>query len=193
MGKMVYLMGKSSTGKDTVYKQLLRKESLGLKKIVPYTTRPVRDGEKQGREYFFTDENGFRELDAQGKVIEARAYHTYHGVWRYFTVDDGNIDLVNNDYIIIGTLESFVKTAEYFGRDKVVPVLLEVDDGIRLQRALDRERRQEKPKYQELCRRYLADEEDFSGEKLEAAGVTLKFSNENLEKCLSEIEAYLLH
>ncbi|MBO5055560.1 MAG: guanylate kinase [Lachnospiraceae bacterium] len=193
MGKMVYLMGKSSTGKDTVYKQLLRKESLGLKKIVPYTTRPIRDGEKQGREYFFTDDNGFRELDAQGKVIEARAYHTYHGVWRYFTVDDGNIDLVNNDYIIIGTLESFVKTAEYFGRDKVVPVLLEVDDGIRLQRALDRERRQENPRYQELCRRYLADEEDFSEEKLEAAGVTLKFSNENLEKCLSEIEAYLLH
>lgn len=193
MGKMVYLMGKSSTGKDTVYKQLLRKESLGLKKIVPYTTRPIRDGEKQGREYFFTDDNGFSELDAQGKVIEARAYHTYHGVWRYFTVDDGNIDLVNNDYIIIGTLESFVKTAEYFGRDKVVPVLLEVDDGIRLQRALDRERRQENPRYQELCRRYLADEEDFSEEKLEAAGVTLKFSNENLEKCLSEIEAYLLH
>lgn len=193
MGKMVYLMGKSSTGKDTVYKQLLRKESLGLKKIVPYTTRPIRDGEKQGREYFFTDDNGFSELDAQGKVIEARAYHTYHGVWRYFTVDDGNIDLVNNDYIIIGTLESFVKTAEYFGRDKVVPVLLEVDDGIRLQRALDRERRQENPRYQELCRRYLADEEDFSEEKLKAAGVTLKFSNENLEKCLSEIEAYLLH
>lgn len=193
MGKMVYLMGKSSTGKDTVYKQLLRKESLGLKKIVPYTTRPIRNGEKQGREYFFTDDNGFSELDAQGKVIEARAYHTYHGVWRYFTVDDGNIDLVNNDYIIIGTLESFVKTAEYFGRDKVVPVLLEVDDGIRLQRALDRERCQENPKYQELCRRYLADEDDFSEEKLEAAGVTLKFSNENLEKCLSEIEAYLLH
>lgn len=193
MGKMVYLMGKSSTGKDTVYKQLLRKESLGLSKIVPYTTRPIRDGEKQGREYFFTDDSGFRELDAQGKIIEARAYHTYHGVWRYFTVDDGNIDLVNNNYIIIGTLESFVKTAEYFGRDKVVPVLLEVDDGIRLQRALDRERRQENPKYQELCRRYLADEEDFSEEKLEAAGVTLKFSNENLEKCLSEIETYLLH
>lgn len=193
MGKMVYLMGKSSTGKDTVYKQLLKKSSLGLKKIVPYTTRPIRDGEKQGREYFFTDDNGFQELDAQGKVIEARAYHTYHGVWRYFTVDDGNIDLKSNDYIIIGTLESFVKTAEYFGRDKVIPVLLVVDDGVRLQRALDRERRQENPKYQELCRRYLADEEDFSEDKLTAAGVTLKFSNENLEKCLSEIEAYLLH
>lgn len=192
MGKMVYLMGKSSTGKDTVYKKLIEKEELQLKQIVPYTTRPIRVGEKQGEEYFFTDEDGYRMLKAQGKVIEARAYHTYHGLWRYFTVDDGNIDLKNHNYIIIGTLESFVKTVEYFGKDRILPVLLEVDDGLRLQRALDRERSQEEPKYQELCRRFLADAEDFSEEKEKEAGITLKFSNENLDKCLSEIEDYLL-
>ena len=193
MGKMVYLMGKSSTGKDTVYKRLLEKEELKLETIVPYTTRPIRAGEEQGEEYFFTDEDGYRMLEAQGKVIEARAYHTYHGLWRYFTVDDGNIDLKNHNYIIIGTLESYRKTAQYFGGEKVIPVLLEVDDGVRLQRALDRERRQEEPKYQELCRRFLADAEDFSEKKQEEAGITQKFSNDNLEKCLSEIEDYLLH
>ena len=100
MGKMVYLMGKSSTGKDTVYKQLLKNPFLQLKKIVPYTTRPIRAGETEGEEYFFTDERGFENLKAQGKVIEDRAYHTYHGLWRYFTVDDGNIDLENNNYSI---------------------------------------------------------------------------------------------
>lgn len=193
MGRMVYLMGKSSTGKDTVYKELLKNEKFTFQKIVLYTTRPIRDGEKNGREYFFTDEEGFQALEAEGKVIEARAYHTYHGLWRYFTVDDGSIDLEKNDYLIIGTLESYVKTAEYFGKDKVIPVLLTVDDGLRLQRALDRERRQENPKYQELCRRYLADDEDFSQENLQKAGVLQTFSNENLEKCLSEIEAYLLN
>ena len=135
MGKMVYLMGKSSTGKDTVYKQLLKNPFLQLKKIVPYTTRPIRAGETEGEEYFFTDESGFENLKAQGKVIEDRAYHTYHGLWRYFTVDDGNIDLENNNYIIIGTLESYLKTREYFGKAKVLPILLEVDDGVRLQRA----------------------------------------------------------
>lgn len=192
MGKMVYLMGKSSTGKDTVYKKLLEKGELALETIVPYTTRPIRAGEEQGEEYFFTDEDGYRMLEAQGKVIEARAYHTYHGLWRYFTVDDGNIDLKKHNYIIIGTLESYVKTAQYFGRDKVIPVLLEVDDGVRLQRALDRERRQEEPKYQELCRRFLADAEDFSEEKQADAGIVQKFSNDNLEKCLSEIENYLI-
>ena len=193
MGKMVYLMGKSSTGKDTVYKQLLKNPFLQLKKIVPYTTRPIRVGETEGEEYFFTDERGFENLKAQGKVIEDHAYHTYHGLWRYFTVDDGNIDLENNNYIIIGTLESYLKTREYFGKAKVLPILLEVDDGVRLQRALDRERRQENPKYEELCRRYLADAEDLSEEKIKKADITLRFSNDNLEKCLSEIEEYLLH
>ena len=54
MGKMVYLMGKSSSGKDTVYKRLLKDHSLHLKKVIPYTTRPIRTGEKKwGRVFFY--------------------------------------------------------------------------------------------------------------------------------------------
>ena len=193
MGKMIYLMGKSSTGKDTIYKHLLQWKEIPFEKVVLYTTRPIRAHEKNGREYHFTDEVHYQELLKAGKIIEDRVYQTFYGPWRYFTVDDGSIDLEHNDYIIIGTLESFIKTRDYFGSDQMLPILLEVDDGVRLQRALDRERAQENPKYQELCRRYLADEEDFSTEKIKEAGIDLKFSNDNLEKCLSEIEEYLLH
>lgn len=192
MGKMIYLMGKSSTGKDTVYRHLLEEKELSLLKLVPYTTRPLRDGEVQGEEYYFTDEHGYRALESQGKVVESRSYHTCHGLWRYFMVDDGTIDLDSHSYLIIGTPEGFLKTAEYFGRHRVIPVLLTVDDGLRLQRALDRERAQEEPRYRELCRRFLSDEEDFSEEKLKEAGITLQFSNEDLERCLDEIKEYLL-
>ncbi|MDO4302340.1 MAG: guanylate kinase [Bacillota bacterium] len=191
MGKMIYLMGKSSTGKDTVYKELLSCEQLELKRIVPYTTRPIRIGEEEGKEYHFTDDVGYEQLVAQGRVIEARVYHTYHGLWRYFTVDDGNIDLDRYNYLIIGTLESYLKTSEYFGKDKVLPVLLELDDGIRLLRALDRERKQDNPRYQEMCRRYLADAEDFSEEKIQKAGIAGRFSNDNLAKCIAEIKEYI--
>lgn len=193
MGKMIYLMGKSSTGKDTVYRKLLSWKEIPLKRIVPYTTRPIRIGEKEGNEYHFTDEAKYKRLEVQGRIIEARAYHTYHGLWRYFTVDDGKIDLNKENYLMIGTLESYVNTAKYFGNDKVLPVLLELDDGIRLQRALNRERKQENPRYQEMCRRYLADAEDFSEEKIKEAGITEKerFSNENLEKCIAEIKKYI--
>lgn len=191
MGKLVYLMGKSSSGKDTIYKELLNDPSLKLKKVVLYTTRPIRANEEDGVQYHFVDEEEFHRLFLDGKVIENRAYNTYHGVWRYFTVDDGSIDLEHHDYLIIGTIESYVKSAEYFGRNNVLPIYLEVDDGIRLQRALNRETMQEIPKYEEMCRRFLADAEDFSDDNLYKAGIRKRFNNENLQNCIKEINEFL--
>lgn len=191
MKKIVYLMGKSSTGKDTIYQKLLQKNDFNLKKIIPYTTRPIRIGEQNGVEYFFTDEEGFHKLTESGRVIEHRAYHTYHGLWRYFTVDDGQIDLSRQSYICIGTLESYESVKAYFGAEYMVPVLIELDDGVRLQRALDRERKQNTPKYEELCRRFLADSDDFAEEKIEKAGITRRFCNDDLEQCLAEIREYI--
>ena len=187
MGKIVCLMGKSSTGKDTIYRELMRSKDLDLKVIVSYTTRPVRAGEVQGKQYFFVDEEEFQRLKNAGRVVEDRGYHTCHGLWRYFTVDDGRIDLDKQDYIIIGTLESYVKSKEYFGEDKLIPVLIELDDGERLMRALNRERKQENPKYEEMCRRFLADAKDFSEENLIKAGITKRYQNIELEKCIEEI------
>ncbi len=191
MGRIICLMGKSSTGKDTIYKRLLQREDLHLHTVVPYTTRPIRQGEQEGVEYHFTDEKGFLTLQAQGKIIEMRAYETCQGLWRYFTVDDGGIDLQEADYLIIGTLEAYRMFREYFGAEKVLPVLVELDDGVRLQRALNRERKQQKPRYDEMCRRFLADSADFSEEKLLEAGNPRSFYNDDLERCLEEIAAYI--
>jgi guanylate kinase len=192
MGKIVYLMGKSSTGKDTIFKGLLQDAVLNLRVIVPYTTRPVRNGERDGVEYFFTDEMGFQELKAHGKVIEDRAYHTFHGLWRYFTVDDGQFAEDEKNCIMIGTLESYTCLKDYFGEDRLVPVMIESDDGVRLQRALSRERAQETPKYEEMCRRFLADSVDFADEKIEKAGIRRRFQNDDLERCMKEIKEYIM-
>ena len=192
MGKLVYLMGKSSSGKDTIYRELIKVPELKLKKVVLYTTRPIRDKEEEGVQYHFVDDEYFHNACKEGKVIEDRAYHTYHGLWRYFTVDDGKINLEHHNYLIIGTLESYEKTADYYGRRNVLPIYLEVDDGIRLQRAINREMMQENPKYEEMCRRFLADAEDFSEDKMKMAGINVKFNNENLTECLENIKDYLL-
>ncbi|MCR5501980.1 MAG: guanylate kinase [Lachnospiraceae bacterium] len=192
MGKMVYLMGKSSSGKDTIYRELMRDPTFHFKKVIPYTTRPIRENEEDGVQYHFTDDEHFHQLVREKKVIEDRVYHTYHGLWRYFTVDDGTVNLEKKNYLIIGTLESYAKTADYYGRRYVIPVYLEVDDGIRLQRALNREMREEEPKYEEMCRRFLADSEDFSDEKLFEAGIRIRFCNENLTECLGRIREYLM-
>lgn len=191
MGRIVCLMGKSSTGKDTVYKRLVGDGELGLKNIVPYTTRPIREGEREGREYFFTDETGYRRLKEQGKVIEDRAYRTVHGLWRYFTVNDGQMRDENQNYILIGTLEAYRMLREYFGADRILPILLEVDDGVRLQRALRRELAQEYPRYEEMCRRFLADAADFSEERIKEAGEMKRIANRDLEECVEEIRSYI--
>lgn len=191
MGKIVCLMGKSSSGKDTIYKKLLEQDTIRFQKIVPYTTRPIRAGEQDGVEYHFTNEEGFQELSRRGGIIETRVYHTCHGIWRYFTVVDKTIDLKKTSYLMIGTLEAYEQISRFYGKDKVLPVLIELDDGIRLQRALDREKAQDDPRYEEMCRRFLADAEDFSKEKLEAVGIRQTFHNDDLEKCLSKIITYL--
>ncbi len=191
MGKLFIIMGKSSTGKDTVYNRLLEVKELRLSPIVPYTTRPIRAREKEGVEYHFTDEAGLLALQQAGKVIELREYHTVHGIWKYFTVDDGHIELDRRNYLMIGTLEAYKAVRAYFGQDKVVPILIALDDGVRLQRALNREKKQEDPKYQEMCRRYLADAEDFAEDKIRAAGITRSFYNGNLRRCLAAIEKYI--
>lgn len=191
MGKIVYLMGKSSSGKDTIFKRLLADESLGLKTIVPYTTRPIRSGERNGLEYFFTDEEGYQRLKEKGRIIEERAYQTFHGLWRYFTIDDDQIRWDGQNYIMIGTLQAYLKMKDYFGEDKMLPVMIELDDGVRLERALRRERKQLQPRYEEMCRRFLADSEDFSEERIQEADIRRRFRNDDLEKCLTEISAYI--
>lgn len=191
MGKIICLMGKSSTGKDTIFKRLLEREDLGLKTIVPYTTRPIRVGEQEGVEYHFTDEAGYQNLLQAGKIIEARAYNTVHGLWRYFTVADDSVDLSKDCYCVIGTLEAYMQIRDYFGTQQVLPVLIEVDDGVRLQRALDRERSQERPRYEEMCRRFLADSKDFCPEKIAEAEIKKIFYNDSLENCLEEIVTYI--
>jgi guanylate kinase len=148
----------------------------------------MREGEVEGKEYFFTTDEAVSEFEKNGKIIELRAYNTVHGVWKYFTLDDGQIDLNSNkNYLIIATLEAYKKYLEYYGRDTVVPIYIEVDDKVRIHRALAREDMQEKPKYSEMCRRFLADQEDFSEGNLKKAGITRRFKNQDKLQCLEEI------
>ncbi len=185
MNRIFYIMGNSSSGKDTIYNRIRSEEN--LLPVVLYTTRPMRENEENGREYHFVDRACFDKMKSEGKVIEERIYNTIHGEWIYFTSKD-SIDIEKGNCIGIGTLESYVKIKEHFG-EAVVPIYIEVEDGLRLARAVERERLQTNPKYAELCRRFLADSSDFSEEKLKEAGIIRRFSNEGeIEECIDEIK-----
>mgnify|MGYP000044964485 CR=1 FL=1 len=206
MPEIAFLMGKSSSGKDNIFKALVGDKELNLKTVIMYTTRPMRAGEKEGVEYYYVDNEKALELEAADKVIEMRIYNTVYGEWKYFTVDDGQIRLGSGDkYIVIGTIEAYNKFCAYFGKDAILPIYIEVDDGIRLMRAINREQKQEVgerleralarektqevPKYEEMCRRFLADSKDFSEEKIKEAGINQRFSNDGtIEDCIRDIK-----
>lgn len=190
MGRLFCLMGKSGSGKDTVFKRLLNEPGLSLSPVVTYTTRPRRDNEKDGVEYHFITHRDVMNYENLGKIIEMRRYSTVKGVWYYCTVDDGSIDLSRGDYLTIATLEGFLQLKRRFGF-AAVPLFIDVEDGERLTRALRREKAQTSSDYYELCRRFLADRDDFSQEKLNGAGVIRRFQNDDLERCVEEITTFI--
>lgn len=191
MNKIFYIMGKSASGKDSVYRYLLEQSGLSLRKLMLYTTRPIRTEEEDGKEYYFVDEQRFQQLQKQGRVLESRTYQTAYGPWIYFTADDAAVDLASCSYLGIGTLESYEKLRGYYGESALCPIYIEVEDGERLRRALLREQQEACPRYQEMCRRFLADSEDFSEKKIKEAGIARRFANVDFTACIREIAAYI--
>ena len=171
MGKIFYIMGKSASGKDRIYSLLAAHKELNLKTLILYTTRPIRVGEQDGKNYYFVDDGKLEEFRKNG--------------------NDGQVNLADSDYLGIGTLESFKKMRKYYGEDAVCPVYVQVEDGERLSRALNREREQENPRYEEMCRRFIADQSDFSEENILNAGIEKRFQNINLDDCVKEIANYI--
>ena len=188
--KIVYIMGKSSSGKDTIFNII--KDKLKVNTYVMYTTRPIREGEVEGKTYnYISDDEMQKYIDGkkENKLIESRTYQTVHGPWTYATIADEQFK-TKEDLIMLGTLESYNKMKEHF-KDSLIPIYIEVEDGIRLERALRREKEQKQPKYAELCSRFLADSKDFSEANIKNAGIEKRFQNIDLNRCVDEIIDYL--
>ncbi|MFG6369457.1 MAG: guanylate kinase [Lachnospiraceae bacterium] len=78
---MLLLCGKTCTGKSTIQKELIK---IGMKSVVPYTTRPLRGDEIDGEEYHFITQTEFLEREAQGFFAETKSYDVATGEkWFY--------------------------------------------------------------------------------------------------------------
>lgn len=192
MGKLFYIMGKSSSGKDTIYEDMLLRQELELTPFIMYTTRPIRAKETDGVQYHFVTEEALRRMQTEGRVIELRSYDTVQGIWYYFTADGADVDMEHHDYLALGTLESYAKVRDYYGAERVVPIYIEVSDEQRLARSIKREKKQAAPNYEEVCRRFLADQKDFSEDNIKKAGITKRFANdEDRQICMDEVAEYI--
>jgi len=187
-------MGKSSTGKDTIYKKIT--EKIDIEEYVSYTTRPMRDEEKDGREYHFISEDKMNMYKQQGSMIECRTYQTVHGPWMYATINDEQFHKTGN-MITVGTLESYQKIKKYLDENKtnirLYPIYLQISEELRRDRAIQRENKQKNPDFKEMERRLEADNIDFADENLKKCGINEKntFLNIDLSECVTYIEEYI--
>ena len=108
---MIVLCGKSSSGKNAVCAEL---EKLGFKRVVTYTTRPMRKGEKQNVTYHFISDVEFQEKIYKGFFAEWKAYDTVEGTWYYGSAKE---DYINTDEktIIILTPDGYKDVVKNLG------------------------------------------------------------------------------
>jgi guanylate kinase len=80
--RLFVIAAPSGAGKTSLVRALMEREP-GLRFSTSYTTRPKRPGEVEGRDYFFVEEAGFREMEAAGEFLEhARVFDNLYGTGR---------------------------------------------------------------------------------------------------------------
>lgn len=188
---IITIVGKSSAGKDTILKELLTDAEVAslAKPLVTYTTRPMRPGEKEGVEYHFVSQKEYQCLLHSGEITEHRSYDTAYGVWNYFTILPK--DYKENHYILVASPEQVKHYISAIGKENILPVYIDVDNETRLRRMISRESKGNR-KFDEVCRRFLADEMDFSESILESIGIKRSYENRTLSECVVQIKLDIL-
>lgn len=148
--KVVALFGESASGKDTIQKWLVSNNK-NFKGIISCTTRPMRDNEEDGVDYHFLSIDEFEKNIDGKKMLE----YTKFNNWYYGTnIKELKKNKVNVGVFNIAGIHSLLQDS----RLEVTPVYVFAPNKTRLLRALNRE---DNPNCYEICRRFLADTEDF--------------------------------
>lgn len=177
---IVCLVGKSAAGKDSIAYLLSRQE--GWHNVVSCTTRPRREYEKEGVNYYFLTPDEFAHRVINGDMIEA----TYFNDWHYGTMKSALVDGIN---VGVWNPEGYDCLRETLKNDPDVVLLayyIKCKDKTRLLRSLNRER---DPDVHEIVRRFQADEEDF--EWLEDDNIQVLWNEE--DKDMIECFHRILH
>lgn len=152
--KIIALFGESSSGKDSIQNWIVNNME-NFYKIISITTRPPRDYERDGKDYFFVPQKTFKSYIEDHLMLEYTCFNGwYYGTHKYTLIrninNNINIGIFNPDGIRTLLTKSDIET---------LPVWIKANDKIRLLRSLNRE---QNPNCEEICRRFLTDKEDFS-------------------------------
>lgn len=136
---MIYIFyGESGAGKDSFVKELSDREI--LETIISTTSRPMREKEKQGREYNFVSREHFENLIKNNDLIEYRTYNTTvngkSDTW-YYGLPKQDFDKDKN-YAVILDMEGMKNFKKAYPNEDIKTVYITTDENIRKQRAIKR-------------------------------------------------------
>lgn len=156
MYRIVTLTGKAGSGKDTLMHKV-REVLPDLHEIVSCTTRPPREGEVHGKNYYFLTHEEFAARLNDGTMVEATVFNDwcYGSCLEHMSATGINIGVYNPEGVQI---------LQCMPEVKVYPIYIDASDKTRLLRQLNRETN---PDVKEIIRRFGADEEDFSVSNLQ--------------------------
>lgn len=151
MDKLIFvILGKSGAGKSHLAKEISK--YFNYKELVSSTSRPRREGEIEGIDYFFKTKEEMIKLKEENKFVESACYNGW-----YYGVEKETIEKINDNCIVVLEPKGYREYKKLYG-DKVIGIYIDTSDKNRLLRSLHRE---EKPDCKEICRRLLSDTDDF--------------------------------
>lgn len=148
--KIIALFGPSGSGKDTILKWLV--DNKDIHKIISHTTRPPRDYEKNGVDYYFCSKDEFDEVLETYQFFEISTFNNWSYGTTYSALD---LNKINIGIFTPKVISSYLLENKYF---EVLPIFIDCNAKTRILRNLNRE---EEPDCYEICRRYLKDIKDF--------------------------------
>lgn len=143
------LIGQSASGKSTVERKLAEQ---GYPRIISYTTRPMRNGEVNGIDYHFIDEDTFHSLADHGFFAETARYRDW-----YYGLSLEEIDYKSKDYIVVVTIDGYEEIVHAVGLENVTGIHIKVEERVRIIRQLYRG-----DDVDEVIRRINTDRIDFT-------------------------------
>ena len=185
---VVVLTGKSCSGKDRVREGLCTNKGYG--KLISYTSRPMRDNEEEGVDYYFISKNQMEYIKNSNLLLDYREYKVYNGeIWGYGhrRYNKAYFEFFKDKiYVAIADLEGARAFKEEYGNNCRV-VYIEAPYYQRRARANIRD-----DNALEIERRFKQDDIDFSNEKLYNI-IDFSITNEDghLGKTIDEITNYI--